>query len=129
MRNVLFAEEREKLPVVFLQTLRPVDHQNGHIRFVEHPLRAQHALLPELLLVVVIARGVDDHDGAERQKLHGLLHGVGGRSGPSGYDRKILPGNGIYNARFSGVPQAEKADVQAVGRWGIVKAHGCCLLT
>ena len=87
MRNVLFVEEREKLAIVFLQTLRPVDYQNGHIRFVEHPLRAQHALLSELLLVVAIARGVDDHDGAERQKLHGLLHGVGGRSGSSGHDR------------------------------------------
>ena len=87
VRNVLFAEEREKLSVVFLQTLRPVNHQNGHVRFVEHPLRAQHALLSELLLVVVIARGVDDHDGAQRQKLHGLLHGVGGRSGPPGHDR------------------------------------------
>ena len=122
-------EEREKLSVVFLQTLRPVDHQNGHIRFVKHPLRAQHALLSELLLVVVIARGVDDHDGAERQKLHGLLHGIGRRTRPPGHDRQILPGNGVYNARFSRVSQTEKADVQAVGRWGIVKAHEHFLLT
>ena len=124
MRNLLFAEQRQKLRIEIVHTLCAVDDENGNVGLVKNALRAQYALTAEILLVVIKARRVGHDHGSERQQLHRLLHGVGGGAGAVGDQGEVLRGHGVDQTRFSGVAPAEKADVNPVRRRGIVETHG-----
>ena len=96
------------------QASRGVDDYHGDVGFAEHLPRALDAHLAERALVVKAGR-VDYHDGAYRQQLHGLLHGVGGGALDVRDEREVLTGHGVDKTGFTGVAHAEESDVQPFG--------------
>jgi len=86
-------------------------HEHGQVRPVQDGACAGDAGFTEGALVVD-ARRVDEQDGSERQKFHGLFHGV--RRGPRlrGNDGHGLPGDGVEEAALAHVPPAENPDVE-----------------
>ena len=100
--------------VPWLHAPRRVHHQHSRIGLAQHLPGAVHPHFAQLALVVH-AGGIDDHDRPQRQKLHGLLHRIGGGALHLGDQREALPRNGVHHAGFARVAQAEKADMGTVG--------------
>ena len=120
IRHTFFLDELLQCEVFRTFANRAVDNEHRNISFIEYLPGTLHAQLAHGALVVHAGR-VDNDDRAERQKLHGFLHRVGRGALDSGHNGDILPRNGVHHAGFTSVAPAEKRDVYAVCRGGLVE--------
>ena len=105
------------------QTALGVHHQHRNIGAPENLQSLFHTLHSKLALVVQTG-GVDYHDRACRQQLHGLVNGVGGSAFHVGDDGHFLAGDGIEKAGFACIAAAKECDVGSFGYGSFVPAQG-----
>ena len=79
-----------------------------HLLSLGDALRAQFAF-------IVKAGGVDNHYGAEGQKLHSLIYGVGSGALLFADNGKLLAGDSVDQAGLAGVTLTENTDVDTLG--------------
>ena len=82
----------------------------------------QRAQFPKAACIV-ITRCIYNGYGAERQKLHALLYGVGSSALNIADKGHFLVGYPVYKAAFPGISKTEESDMSAFGRRCIVKTH------
>ena len=85
-------------------------NEQCNVALVEHLLSLGNALRAQFTFIVK-ARGVDNHYGAEWQKLHSLIYGVGSGALLFADNGKLLTGDGVDKARLAGVTLTENTDV------------------
>ena len=85
-------------------------NEQGDVALTKHLLSLGDALRTQLAFIVE-AGGVDNHYGAEGQKLHSLIYRVGSGALLFADNGKLLTGDGVDQAGLAGVTLAEDADV------------------
>ena len=88
---------RKQRRIFLIRPKRAVDNENGNIGFVKHLYCFLYTLSAELAFVVN-TRGINNHNGAERQNFHGFVNGVGGSAFGVGYYGEVLTCNGVNKA-------------------------------
>ena len=91
-----------------------VDYEQCNVALTEHLMSLGDALRTQLTFIVK-AGGVDNHYGAEGQKLHSLIYRVGSGALLFADNGKLLIGDGVDKARLAGVTLAEDTDVDTLG--------------
>ena len=89
---------------------------------MEHLVGLFYALCSQLALIVK-ARRVDEHHGAEGEQLHSLIYRVSRRALLLADDGQALAGNGIDKAGFAGVTSAEDAYMNAFSSGSCIHTH------
>ena len=98
----------------FAEAYAGIYYEQSDVALVEHLLSLGNALCAQFAFIVE-AGGVDNHYGAERQKLHSLIYRVGSGALLFADNGKLLTGDGVDQAGLAGVTLAEDADVGTFG--------------
>ena len=104
------------------QSLRCIDDDNRQITLVHHLHGFPDALSAERTDVIQ-TRGVNHHDGAERQQFHGFGDRIRRCACDVGDNGEVLSGHRVDETGFSGVALAENADMYALRIGRCVHAH------
>ena len=89
-------------------------NEQSYVALIKHLLSLGNALRAQLTLIVE-AGGVDNHYGAEGQKLHSLIYRVGSSALLFADNGKLLTGDGVDQAGLAGVTLTENTDVDTLG--------------
>ena len=89
---------------------------------MEHLIGLFYALCSQLALIIE-ARRVDEHHGAEGEQLHSLIYRVSRRALLLADDGQALAGDGIDKAGFTGVTSAEDANMNAFSSGSCIHTH------
>ena len=98
----------------FAESYAGIYNEQSDVALTEHLLSLGNALRAQFTFIVK-AGGVDNHYGAEGQKLHSLIYGVGSGALLFADNGKLLTGDGVDQAGFAGVTLTEDADVDTFG--------------
>ena len=94
---------------------------------MEHLVGLFYALCSQLALIVE-ARRVNEHHGAEGEQLHSLIYRVSRRALLLADDGQALAGDGIDKAGFAGITSAENAYMNAFSSGSCIHTHKLYLL-
>ena len=87
-----------------------VRHDQDQVGASKLETRALRAQAADVRLIVVEARGVDEHHGPQRQQLHRLLDGISSRARHVRDDGDRLPGDGVEEAGLARVAPPHEGD-------------------
>ena len=98
----------------FAEAYAGVYYEQSDVALTKHLLSLGYALRAQFAFIVK-AGCVDNHYGAEGQKLHSLIYRVGSGALLFADNGKFLTGDGINQAGLAGVTLTENTDVDTFG--------------
>ena len=105
----------DTLPVAQNTALQAKYKELHQLHLADTKLIKELKFTEDQLAFIVKAGGVDNHYGAEGQKLHSLIYRVGSGALLFADNGKLLTGDGVDQAGFAGVTLTEDTDVDTLG--------------